>query len=310
MYLEHFGLKEFPFSLTPDTQYFTKLPQHQEAMNVVLVGLQNGEGFIKITGEVGTGKTILCRRLLSMLDEEFMTVYIPNPELSPLLLYHAVADELGIASETEHDAHSLLKAITATLILLNKEGKRVVLLIDEAQAMPEDTMETLRLLTNLETEKAKLMQVVLFGQPELDTLLSLPTLRQLKQRITFSYNLKPLTQKLLDFYLAHRMRVAGFDGISLFKTKSIKMLSAGSGGIPRLINILCHKALLVAYGMGDRTITPSHIKQAIADTESALMPTSEFSWGSIKNVLSDWKTWTWMSGIALIISLTLYILTQ
>jgi len=148
--------------------------------------------------------------------------------------------------------------------------KKIVLLIDEAQAIPEQTMENLRLVTNLETEKAKLLQVVLFGQPELDTMINKTSMRQLKQRITFSYDLKPLSEQYLEYYLSHRMNVAGYEGMSLFKHSAIKLLSKGSQGIPRLINVLCHKALLVAYGTGDKIITPTHIRKAIKDTESAI----------------------------------------
>lgn len=270
MYLEHFGLREYPFSLTPDTQFFTKIPSHQRALNVLLIGLQSGEGFIKIVGEVGTGKTILCRQLMHLLDQHFLTVYIPNPQLTPVQLYMAVADELGIAYGAESSSPLLLREITRKLIKLYGNGKKVVLLIDEAQAMPDVGIEALRLLTNLETEKAKLLQVVLFGQPELDEKLQKPSLRQLKQRITFSYRLQPMEQSYLDFYVNHRLMVAGFKGGPLFRGDTLHLLSKGSGGIPRLVNILCHKALMSAFGMGTRNIKLQHIRQAIHDTESAL----------------------------------------
>lgn len=279
MYLKHFGLEEFPFSLTPDTQFFTKLPSHQEALNVLLIGLQNGEGFIKIVGEVGTGKTLLCRQLLRLLDDQYITAYIPNPNLSPKQLYIAVADELGIECELDEGTHFILKKITKRLVELHEQGKIVVLLLDEAQTLPEESLEAVRLLTNLETEKTRLLQVVLFGQPELDTKLDNASMRQLKQRITFSYQLQPLADNHLEFYLNHRMAVAGYEGMPLFKKHTLKQLGHASGGIPRLINVLCHKSLMVAFGLGERSIKPSHIKKAVEDTEAIASP---------QGVLSGW----------------------
>lgn len=165
MYLQHFALKEYPFTLTPDTEFFFGQGVHQEALNVLLVALQAGEGFIKITGEVGTGKTLVCRRLLNLLDDAFVTAYLPNPFVDPKALQLGLAEELGLACSPQIDSHTLLKTITQRLIELDAAGKRAVLLLDEAQSLPDDTLEALRLLTNLETEKRKLLQVVLFGQP-------------------------------------------------------------------------------------------------------------------------------------------------
>jgi hypothetical protein len=168
MYQTHFGLASLPFTITPDTGFFHNAGTHQEALNVLLVALRTGEGFIKVTGEVGTGKTLLCRQLLNNLEADFVTAYIPNPFLNPTALRMALAEELGIEFARNIGQHRLLKLITERLVELNAAGKRVVLLLDEAQAMPDDSLEALRLLTNLETEHDKLMQVVLFGQPELD----------------------------------------------------------------------------------------------------------------------------------------------
>ncbi|MBI4357067.1 MAG: AAA family ATPase [Gammaproteobacteria bacterium] len=272
MYLKHFGLREFPFSLTPDTQFFIKIPSHQRALNVLLIGLASGEGFIKIVGEVGTGKTILCRQLMHLLDKSYRTAYIPNPQLSPVQLYMAVADELGVSYSEEANSPRLLREITHQLIQAHENGKRVVLLLDEAQAMTDAGMEALRLLTNLETEKTKLLQVVLFGQPELDKRLEQPSLRQLRQRITFSYPLHPIGRDTLEFYVNHRLMIAGRSGCPLFKSNALKLLRKGSRGIPRLVNILCHKALMVAFGKGDRMITAYHIRCAMRDTQSVTFP--------------------------------------
>lgn len=269
MYLEHYGLQELPFSLTPDTGYFFAYGHFIDAYNTLIVALQNGEGFIKVSGEVGTGKTLLCRKLLNSLEAPFLTAYIPNPYLNPSALILAIADELGMTIPRSQGAHVALKSITNQLLALSQEGKQVVICIDEAQAMPDQTLETLRLITNLETEKRKLLQVVLFGQPELDAHLDKPSVRQLKQRITFSYRLEPIDRHGMAAYLNHRLQVAGNSSGLQLTQGALKQLYRGSGGIPRLINILAHKALLLGYGEGTQRITAGHIRQAIADTEGA-----------------------------------------
>lgn len=269
MYLEHFSLREPPFSITPDTSFFYKNTGHQQAMNVLLVALRSGEGFIKITGEVGTGKTLLCRRLLNLLsvDKEFVTAYIPNPYLTPTALTLALAEELGIDCPRNLGQHRSLKLITDKLISLNAEGKRVVLMIDEAQAMPEQSLEALRLLTNLETEKHKLLQIVLFGQPELDSILARPSIRQLRQRIAFSYNLPFMDRNDIQAYLTHRLIVAGYSGAPMFAERALENLYRASRGVPRLVNILAHKSLMAAYGQGAKVIQAQHVAAAVADTD-------------------------------------------
>jgi MSHA biogenesis protein MshM len=278
MYQHYYGLKEAPFSLTPDTEFFFGYEAHQEALNVLLVALRSGEGFIKVTGEVGTGKTLVCRKLMSLLDEEFVVAYIPNPQLNPNALRAALADELGIEFARNIGQHRLLKIITERLIELSSEKKRVVVLIDEAQAMPEETLEALRLLTNLETEKFKLMQVVMFGQPELDKKLSEQSVRQLKQRITFAYQLKPLDKNNIGSYIQHRLVIAGYEGTELFNARAVKEMTRASRGIPRLINILSHKAMLAAFGQGAKQIDKEHIRMAVKDSEQARIKRSFFGW--------------------------------
>lgn len=267
MYLQHFGLCEPPFTLTPDTEFFFNHGSHQEALNVLLVALQGGEGFIKVTGEVGTGKTLICRKLLNLLDESFVTAYIPNPFLNPTALRMALADELGITFARNIGQHRLLKLITDRLVELHQAGKQVVLLLDEAQAIPDDSLEALRLLTNLETEKRKLLQVVMFGQPELDIRLAHTSLRQLKQRIVFSYQLHPLDRHALAEYVQHRLNIAGYKGHPLFDARAIKRLHIASRGIPRLVNLLCHKSLMAAFGAGAASVQRSHVERAARDTE-------------------------------------------
>ena len=266
MYQAHFGLREVPFSITPDTSFFFTSPHSQEALNTLLVAAKNGEGFIKITGEVGTGKTLLCRKFMNTLGEEFVTAYIPNPYLEPRTLMLALADELDIRLDKDVDQHQMLKSIALRLMSLAKQGKHVLLCLDEAQAIPIESLEALRLLTNLETEKRKLLQIVLFGQPELNRQLERESIRQLAQRITFHYHLGPLKRDDIEYYIAHRLRVAGFTGGRLFSRGAIGKLHTASGGIPRLINILAHKALMLGYGEGGRQITRRHVALAARDT--------------------------------------------
>jgi MSHA biogenesis protein MshM len=290
VYLQHFQLKEPPFTLTPDTEFFFNHGSHQEAMNVLLVALQSGEGFIKVTGEVGTGKTLLCRQLLNLLDETVVTAYLPNPFLNPTALRMALAEELDIRFARNIGQHRLLQLITERLLQLSADGKQVVLLLDEAQAMPDESLEALRLLTNLETEKRKLLQVVLFGQPELDIRLAQKKLRQLKQRIVFSYHLKPLDRKTLRDYVEHRLQIAGYHGPTLFHTRAIRQLHKTSRGIPRLVNLLCHKSLMAAYGCGAQNIKRQHLLRAARDTED------------VQRLRPRWLTL--ISGLAGLIALT------
>ena len=266
MYAAHFGLRELPFGITPDTSFFFGSPGSQEALNTLLVAARSGEGFIKITGEVGTGKTLLCRKFMATLGDGFVTAYIPNPYLEPRTLMLALADELEIALERDVDQHQLLKAINGRLLELAGHGLQVVLCLDEAQAIPVESLEALRLLTNLETEKRKLLQIVLFGQPELNRKLELDQIRQLAQRITFHYHLGPLSRDDLDYYVAHRLRVAGFTGARLFSRAAIRRLFKSSGGVPRLVNILAHKSLMLAYGQGRQQVSGGHVMTAAIDT--------------------------------------------
>lgn len=273
MYIDHFGMRELPFTLTPNTRFFLQLPTHQEALNLLLVALGSGDGFIKVVGEVGTGKTMLCRTLLNALEKEScITAYIPNPYLSPEALRRNFALEIGIENALALADFELVNRINQRLVEIAKDGLYTVLIVDEAQAMPEETIEALRLLTNLETESEKLFQVVLFGQPELDQLLSRPSLRQLLQRITFSCRLNTLPVAAVSNYLEQRASRAGYAGLSLFSPAAAKLIAKASGGVPRLVNILAHKSLMSAYGRGDSTIKKAHVIRAIEDTEGVDAP--------------------------------------
>lgn len=269
MYLTHFALLELPFTITPDTDFFMNRAGYQDALNVLTIALRSGEGFIKITGEVGVGKTLLCRKLINTLGSNYVFAYIHNPYLRPDTLLYAIADELDITYAESSNQHTILKAITKTLIQHHENGRQVILCLDEVQAMPIVTMEVIRLLTNLETEKRKLIQVVLFGQPELDSVLQHPSIRQLKQRITFSYVLLPMNRTALTRYIQHRLVIAGYKGHNLFSKDAIDLLYQASNGVPRLVNILCHKALIAVYGEGDLKVKPKQVYAAIKDTMEA-----------------------------------------
>jgi MSHA biogenesis protein MshM len=270
VYLSHFGLTEPPFGITPDTHFICSLRSHQEALNTLLLALSGGEGFVKIVGEVGTGKTLLCRRLLQTLEtQNAVTAYLPNPLLDADTLVHFLADELSIDDASGLDQFHLLRRINLRLLDLARMKKRVVVCIDEAQAMPLPTLEALRLLSNIETERRKLLHIVLFGQPELDVKLAGDEVRQIRQRIAFHYRLAGIDRDELAGYLVHRLRVAGFADESPFRPDAVRALNRASGGAPRLVNILAHKCLLAAFGEGGRSIGRRHVRRAAADTEGA-----------------------------------------
>ncbi|GAA5218997.1 ExeA family protein [Corallincola platygyrae] len=269
MYLYHFGLRELPFTLTPNTEFFFGLPAHQEALATLLTALKTGEGFIKVVGEVGTGKTLICRKLLNDLPNHFVTAYIPNPYMNPEELRFAVATELGVRTTGKPDQQQLTQRIQDKLLQLHQKGHSVVLILDEAQALPEESLEALRLFTNLETERRKLLQVVLFGQPELNARLSGDALRQLRQRITFSYDLRALNADEVFQYISYRLKVAGSQLPELISMPVAKAIHRGSRGIPRLVNVLTHKALILAYGQGRHQLTRNDVRLAIEDTDDA-----------------------------------------
>ena len=274
MYLAHFGLNESPFGITPDTSFFFSTSRYQEALNTLLIAARTGEVFIKITGEVGTGKTLLCRKFMASLGDEFNIAYIHNPNLEPQALLMALTEELGMSINLAAGQHHLLKSINSVLLEFSRQNKRVLICIDEAQAMPLKTMEALRLLTNLETEKSKLLQVVIFGQPELDVKLSHDSMRQLKQRINFDYVLNTLTHDELHSYLNHRLRVAGYQGGRVFSQGALSAMRNKTQGVPRLVNVLAHKSLMLAYGKGRATVERADVMAAAADTSA----TRSLSW--------------------------------
>ena len=269
MYLGHFSLREAPFSITPDTDFFYPHEGAQASLNMLLVALRSGEGFVKVVGELGCGKTVLCRQLLKALGQEFVTAYIPNPDMGPEDLLMALACELGLHVPTGSSRHQIMGALHDCLLHHANQGRRVLVCIDEAQAIPMRSVESLRLLSNLETEKRKLLQLVLLGQPDLDDKLARPEIRQLLQRITFSEYLGPMLPKRVPTYLQHRMSQAAIDNAvdtQIFTPRAAAMLAYYSGGVPRLINVMANKCLLLAYGEDTQRVTVAHVHFAAKDT--------------------------------------------
>ena len=282
MYNEHFKIREAPFSLTPDTEYYYNFKSHQEALNVLNVALESGEGIIKIIGEVGTGKTLLCRKMMNALAEKHQVFYIPNPLLDTVALYQSLTEALGIRIFLNMTLLDMTGKMTEALSALSKEGKKFIVCIDEAQALPRESLEALRLLSNLETEKQKLLQIILFAQPELDKVLEGNDLRQIRQRISFSYYLQALDRSAVAAYINYRLYVAGYTDGSLFDDAAVEAIYRSSRGIPRLVNTLCHKAMMVAYGMGLKTVELPQVMMASRDTEEAT-PLSSFNLGSLSS---------------------------
>lgn len=278
MYLQHFGLNEFPFSITPDTSYYFASASYQDALNTVIFAVTTGEGFIKITGEVGTGKTLLCRKLMSSLDSSYKIAYVPNPYLEPQSLLMVLAQELNISlpTNTQITQHVILNALTHALLSFARDNIKVVVCLDEVQAMPIETLEALRLLSNLETEKRKLLQVVIFGQPELEDKLNHPSIRQLKQRITFAYQLDLLSRDEMSYYINHRLTIAGYKGSRMFSRTALYLMYHYAKGVPRLINIIAHKALLAAYGKGKYQVGIRELLASVSDTQSIESSWSKF----------------------------------
>lgn len=289
MYLRHFSLREAPFSITPDSAFFYPHETAQSALNTLLVALRSGEGFLKIVGEVGCGKTVLCRHLLKILQDECVTAYIPNPDMGPDDLLMALIHELGVELGPRPRAgkwsrHRVLNLLRDCLLEHASAGRRVVVCIDEAQAIPVRTLESIRLLSNLETEKQKLLQLVLLGQPELDVILARAEIRQLMQRITFSEFLGPIQAHRVPAYLEHRLLTAALDettDVKVFEADAGREIARVSGGVPRLVNVLAHKCMMLAYGEGEHRVRRDHVRLAAADTPGiGVLAGSRYSWWS------------------------------
>lgn len=287
MYLEHFGLREPPFRITPHTDFFFPGARRGATLEALLYAIVHEEGIVKVSGEVGSGKTMLCRVLMERLPATVDTLYIANPTLSPDALLHTIAEELGCPPAERGDAR--IRPIQEVLIARHGAGRRVVALVDEAHAMPKASLEQIRLLSNLETGKHKLLQIVLLGQPELDGLLAQTDMRQLKDRITHHFRLDPMQPGEAADYLRFRMHAAGYRGPDVFTASAIRHIARASGGLTRRINILADKALLAAYSGGEHLIGRRQVIAAIRDADYPLPR----------------NPWPWLAGAALLLILAL-----
>jgi type II secretory pathway predicted ATPase ExeA len=277
LYLEHFGLREPPFRITPHTDFFFTGANRGPTLDALIYAITQDEGIVKVTGEVGSGKTMLCRMLLERLPDNVESLYLANPSLSRQEILGAIADELGVPTDGKA-THSLTRALQDALIQRYAQGKRVVLLIDEAHAMPAESLEEIRLLSNLESKAAKLLQIALFAQPELDERLAATDMRQLRERITQHFNLAPLKKDDVAAYIEFRLRAAGYHGPNPFTGDALEMIAKISEGLSRRINILADKALLAAYSSGSHQVDCEQIRIAAEDARfSPLQPTSAFN---------------------------------
>ncbi|MBF0425024.1 MAG: AAA family ATPase [Magnetococcales bacterium] len=288
-YLEHFGLQTTPFSLTPDTEFLFEDLEFSVIARTVLVALEEGEGIVKVTGDIGTGKTMLGRYLLGTLEKRYAVAYLLNPLLSVRDLNQVLATEFGVEAEPGMGFQMLLSRILERLMLLGEEGKKALILVDEAQSVPDSTLEALRLMTNLETEKEKVVQVVLLGQLELDQRLEQPEVRALKQRIATSCHLRPMDFDRLQGYVRHRLQAAGGDKREIFTPGALELLFRGSRGSPRLVHILANKALGLAAEGKESGVTARHMRRAIQDTEgvSTVTPRVRLFFGMLLRWLHD-----------------------
>lgn len=266
MYIQFYGLRENPFNVTADPNFMFFSRHHKEALAHLFYGIKERKGFLEITGEVGTGKTTLCRVLLNSLDETVKTAFILNPNLSEVQLLRAINLDLGIKTDSKN-RNELISALNAFLMEQLSRGFNVVLIIDEAQNLKPAILEQVRMLSNLETEKEKLFQIILVGQPELRDKLNSPHLRQLRQRISVRYHILPLQSDEIGQYIAHRLNVAGSDGSLSFSDKAIEHIYRYSEGVPRLINVLCDRALLAGYVTEKKKISHDIIIKCIRELE-------------------------------------------
>ena len=268
MYLNHFGLTEAPYRITPHTDFFFEGANRGATLEALLYAISHDEGIVKVTGEVGSGKTMLCRVLMERLPANVATIYLANPSLARDEIMLAILDDLDVPNAGERSS-LILRSLQDRLVALYAEGRRVVVLIDEAHAMPVETLEEIRLLSNLESKRHKLLQIVLFGQQELDEVLGTAQMRQLKERVIHSFRLEPLVRSDIGAYLMFRMRLAGYKGPDIFSDGAVRRIADASEGLTRRVNILADKALLAAFADGGYEILAKHVNAAIGDSEFA-----------------------------------------
>jgi len=276
MYYGHFGLNQPPFKITPNTEFFFSGSNRGPVLEALIYAITQGEGIVKVTGEVGSGKTMLCHMLQMRLPVHIENVYIANPSVSPEEILHAIAFELQLAVARDASRLEVMQALHDYLLKRHAEGKRVVVFVEESQSMPLPSLEEIRLLSNLETKNDKLLQIVLFGQPELDENLRQTHIRQLRERITHSFRLEPLSVAETREYLMFRMRAAGYHGPELFPDPVVKAIARAAQGLTRRVNLIADKALLAAFSENTHTIKRKHIDAAVRDSEFSAVPGSHF----------------------------------
>ena len=296
MYLDHFGLREAPFRITPHTEFFFSGANRGATLEALIYAITQDEGIVKVSGEVGSGKTMLCRMLLEKLPKNVETVYLANPSLSRDEILHAIADELS-APLPEGRSHQLQRLLQDKLLEIYTANRLVVVMIDEAHAMPAETLEEIRLLSNLESNRHKLLHIVLFGQPELDEHLSAMNMRQLKERITHNFALEPLLRNDIGSYLMFRMRAAGYHGPDIFTARAIQLISKTSEGLTRRINILADKALLSAFSENKHQIDSKQVNAAIRDAQ----------FNPMRNSSAKQKRWAAVAIIVALIAVVTYL---
>ena len=267
MYLEHFGLERQPFKITPDTSLFYEGSKRGAALEALMYAITSGEGIIKVVGEVGSGKTMLCRMLEVRLSGSIDVVYIANPSLSPDNILHVIAHELHLDVASSESKLSVMQKLQDYLLKKHADNRQIVLFVEEAQSMPLETLEEIRMLSNLETDQHKLLQMVLFGQPELDEKLAQPQIRQLKERITHSFYLDPFPPKDTLDYLNFRLRAVGYKGPSLFSQRTANAVEKYSGGLSRRINIIADKAMMASFSEGGHEVSSKHVATAAKDSD-------------------------------------------
>lgn len=286
MYEEFFGFSEKPFSLTPDPKYLYKSESHANAFELLQYSIRRREGFVVVTGDIGTGKTTLCRALLEQIDRRTFTALVLNPFLSEDDLLKLILQDFGVVSRDEVKAgrlagiskQELIDTLYDFLLGLLPLQASAVLIIDEAQNLPLQVLEQLRILSNLETDKEKLLQIIMVGQLNLHPLLRSPELRQLDQRVSIRYELKPLTREEVSAYIAHRLHIAGGSSAVAFMPKATHAVHQYSGGIPRLINLICDRSLLGAYSARSNRVTPELVERAASTLDLQPVERSRFSW--------------------------------
>lgn len=279
MYRKFFGLKDKPFEITPDPRFLYRSDIHKEALANLKYAVREGKGFTVVTGEVGTGKTTLIHSLLSTLDGNVRTAYIFNPNLRPTDFLNYICDDLGLKADELRSRGQSLTMLHNFLLECYEKNEKVYLIIDEAQSLTPRLLEEVRLLTNLETAKSKLLHLILMGQPELDNMLADPGLRQLKQRITIRHRITPLDEKDTRDYIFHRLKIAGAKHINIFDEGALKEIYRYSSGIPRLINIVCDNALITGFSREEKKITRPIIKEVIRELEGpSYTRKSAFNW--------------------------------